>query len=315
MGLFSTLGSSTAKSSDNLAAGGTKSIGNSARSAGTNTARESNTFAKQAATNAASKAEKEAVARAKLEAESRAKLEAKARAQQEAKAKAEKEATATDNVKKFNTNNQGVQKLENMPESTVTKVNSMSKMANWIKKNPKSAFAVGVVAAFGIAVVATATAMYEANNNKELKIVSMKPLDDANPTVVQITYSPDTKILKNDTIEFKDNADIVPTSIIKQSINIDKVVSDTQINVTIPSLTTPATTGSIILHTTFEDWLEQTASDIPSEVASTGTSIFDKLTSAVGPIFNWIIIGLCIIIGLPLLLFLFIKVIPKLFRF
>ena len=203
MGLFSTLGSSTAKSSDNLAAGGTKSIGNSARSAGTNTARESNTFAKQAATNAASKAEKEAVARAKLEAESRAKLEAKARAQQEAKAKAEKEATATDNVKKFNTNNQGVQKLENMPESTVTKVNSMSKMANWIKKNPKSAFAVGVVAAFGIAVVATATAMYEANNNKELKIVSMKPLDDANPTVVQITYSPDTKILKNDTIEFK----------------------------------------------------------------------------------------------------------------
>ena len=149
----------------------------------------------------------------------------------------------------------------------------------------------------------------------------MIPPDTTKPIAVQITYSPSTEISKGDTITINGNTNIVPTSIIDQSINVGTIVSETQINVNIPSLITPATSGTFTLHTTMDNCLSQSASDATSDVTGAVTavgggvlsSLMGTATSIFGPALIWIEMAIGLIICVPLLIFI-IKILIKIFR-
>jgi hypothetical protein len=124
--------------------------------------------------------------------------------------------------------------------------------AEVIKRNPKTTM-LAIVLVLGISLCLAATGMFIANDEKSLEIVKMTTDDQTNPTTVIIEFHPATIINVDDKIEFKSNVDIQPSSIIGTKLKLDKIISQKKIKLTIDGLTTNATNGTFILHTSFEN--------------------------------------------------------------
>jgi hypothetical protein len=122
-----------------------------------------------------------------------------------------------------------------------------SKILAWIAKNPKTTFAAAAAAVFGAVVYAEARKNFDKNNGAELTINKIAVVDIEKPNNLQIMYDPGIKILKGDTVSFKDNTKIFPTGLLDKEMDINSIASRNEINITIPILETK-TLGTLLVN-------------------------------------------------------------------
>jgi hypothetical protein len=215
-----------------------------------------------------------------------------------------------DSVKKMPDN---LKKLSKENEDTLAK--NIGKKTGMSNTTILAGLAAAGVAAYGVVIFARAIERF-LKDQTQLTLVTMKIPDKDKPTSTEITYTPEFDFSNGDTISIIGNSDILPASLDSwhSYFKIDKIVSSTLINVTIPNLESPATKGIILTHTDWERSVEGAANETNEDFTQGMENIFDKLKDLLGPLFIWIIIGLCLIIGLPLLIFLVKLIISKFFR-
>jgi hypothetical protein len=122
-----------------------------------------------------------------------------------------------------------------------------SKILAWMAKNPKTTFGVAAAAVFGAVVYAEARKMFDKNNGAELTISKIAVVDKDKPTNLQIMFDPSIKILKGDTVSFRNDTKIFPSSVTEKDIDINSIASNSEINITIPVLETK-TLGSLLVN-------------------------------------------------------------------
>ena len=108
-------------------------------------------------------------------------------------------------------------------------------------------------------------------NDKELTIISMETQSNN----ILVTYKEKQKILITDKISYKDNSNII------EIITINKIISDTEINVTIPKLGTNDMLGIINLKGSDDigTLLKESASEVGDKASNTAKSAWDGATS------------------------------------
>jgi len=137
-----------------------------------------------------------------------------------------------------------------------------NKLKEFVKKNPLTTTAAAAIAVYGATVYGKADASLAANNNKKLKIILMVAGNNSGDVI--ITYSPDARFVDDDQIEI-DETSMIPSHK-RDKFDVLEIISPTKIRVNIPDITTYAHDGTIILKTTLENRLEDSAKDVFDDI-------------------------------------------------
>ena len=168
--------------------------------------------------------------------------------------------------------------------SNITK--GTSRLSKAIAANPKISGGVALLAAGGAIYGATTfgLAMEQFNkiNETDYKIITMTNPDPADKTIVEVTYSPKMEIPKGTTFEITGNTNIEPTTIIKNKMNIDKIISNTKIRLNIPTITSLATYGEFKFDADLEDVVEDVNKDIGNKIISPVKDLWDGMGDMFG---------------------------------
>jgi DNA polymerase III alpha subunit (gram-positive type) len=163
------------------------------------------------------------------------------------------------------------------------------KTKSYIQRNPTLVAGLtiaGIAAlAFGAVVAARAAELMKLND-KVFMIVSMTNPDTTNPTYVQVTYTPETEIPIFAMIRISESVDIQPQTIIEQESKIEKIISKTQLEFIIPSITTLATSGEFRLRVELDDCLNEAAKDTVNDVTTPVKGLFSDMMGGIGKIFG-----------------------------
>ena len=197
-------------------------------------------------------------------------------------------------------------------ETKILKDGTISKnktIRDWIAKNPGKTLAAAVVAVIGVVNVSMALARFNANNNKKLTIVSMSSdkgtLDNnvqipynsmsissnnvstvpfnvnlqATQSNVLITFTPDTTLSKNDSIQFETN-NMIPSHE-NDSFEVLDIQTHDRIMINIPDIQQYGTNGTFVLHTTFENNLNQSINDTAKATTSIATDTLKSTANTI----------------------------------
>lgn len=238
--------------------------------------------AEKVAKEAGEKAAKEAAEKAVKEGLDEAAQKAVAKqAREEAEDKARKEAldelTDDDLAKKFT-------------DESSEAVGKNRKVMDWMKKNPGKTAAAAGVAVFGATLLGLGIDRFAENNNKPLTIIKMEDANKKNNASqdislistndkVLITFEPSTKFANGDKIEIADTN--MEPSFKGQELNVDEIVSDTQIKVTFKEIKKYASKGTIILKTTFDNCIAQTSKETGETIQEGVKDITQTVTGSV----------------------------------
>jgi len=163
------------------------------------------------------------------------------------------------------------------------------KIKSFMEKNPKLVAGLGIAAVAGLAfgaVTAAKAAELMKLNDKVFTIVSMTNPDSTKTTYVQVTYTPETEIPKFAKIRISKSIDIQPQTIIDQESNIDKIISKTQLEFTIPTITTLATSGEFRLKVKLDDCLNEAAKDTVKDVTTPVKGLFSDVMGGISKMFG-----------------------------
>jgi hypothetical protein len=191
-----------------------------------------------------------------------------------------------------------------------------SRLSKVIAQNPNTFTGVTLLTAGGAIYGATTfgLAMEQFNkiNETDFKIISMTNPDPADITIVEVTYSPKMEIPKGTKFEITGNTNILPTTIINDKMNIDKIINKSKIRLNIPTITSLATYGNFNFHAELEDVVEDVNKDVGNKIISPVKDLWDGMGDMFGTL-GKIAISIGAFIVLLFLIFVIRKII-KVFR-
>ena len=125
---------------------------------------------------------------------------------------------------------------------------------------------------FGTAIAISAGVEYDRKNGKVFNITEIKYNSD---NTVRIKFSPSEEISENDKVTIS-NTNTVP--IIEGKFNINKIISDTEIEIIVSSkITTDGNSGKMILSTTYESQLAQSIGETVKTVVDLSKPAVDEV--------------------------------------
>jgi hypothetical protein len=280
--------------------------------------KKSEAAAKKQAADAAALSKKESAdaAAASKKAQAAAKKEADAAA-----AASKKEADAAAAAAKKQLDIDATKKLDEdfKNPALAKKFDEHPKQKSFIERNPilVAGLSVAAIAAlcFGAVVAAKAAELMKLND-KVFTIVSMTNPDSTKPTYVQVTYSPNTEIPKSAKIRISKSIDIQPVSIIDQKHKINKIISKTVLEFTIPEITILATSGEFRLDVNLDDALDEAGKDTVKDITNPVSGFFSDIMGNISKMFGTVgmyLLGFGILIVVFLIIFLIRKLI-KVFK-